>query len=141
MIGSGVYALSEKGRHRFDRFPEIIGDDLFVRNLFAPGERRSLDTCSFTIHAPTKFGALVRIKARSRAGQLEYRRRFPERRIVGTTGAAGVRPLLAAPRLWPSLAVFAYVSGRSWLAAWWKAHSGQLDIWERDDTSRRQLGR
>ena len=34
MIGSGVYALSEAGRGRFDRFPPIIADDGFVRLQF-----------------------------------------------------------------------------------------------------------
>lgn len=34
LIGSGVYAMTGAGRARFDRFPEVIADDLFARNLF-----------------------------------------------------------------------------------------------------------
>src|SRR5690606_33236517 len=30
-VGAGVYALSEKGRRKFGRFPNLLADDLFVR--------------------------------------------------------------------------------------------------------------
>jgi cellulose synthase/poly-beta-1,6-N-acetylglucosamine synthase-like glycosyltransferase len=52
MIGSGVYALSEEGRRRFDRFPDITGDDAFVRLRFQPHERVTVKTCRFTITPP-----------------------------------------------------------------------------------------
>ena len=35
MVGTGVYALSEPGRHRFDRFPDLTADDQFVLQQFA----------------------------------------------------------------------------------------------------------
>jgi glycosyltransferase involved in cell wall biosynthesis len=37
--GSGVYALSEIGRRRFDNFPNLIADDTYVRIQFKPEER------------------------------------------------------------------------------------------------------
>ena len=47
MIGSGVYALSEEGRRRFGRFPDITADDAFVRLHFKPAERRTVESCRF----------------------------------------------------------------------------------------------
>src|SRR5262245_57178730 len=42
MLGSGVYALSESGRARVGRFPDIIADDDLVRLAFRPSERISV---------------------------------------------------------------------------------------------------
>jgi glycosyltransferase involved in cell wall biosynthesis len=39
MIGTGVFAISETGRQRFDKFPDIIADDGYVRALFKSHER------------------------------------------------------------------------------------------------------
>ena len=36
-VGNGVYALTQDGRRRFDHFPDLVADDLFVRNLFTVG--------------------------------------------------------------------------------------------------------
>ena len=52
MLGSGVYAISEEGSRRFDRFPDIISDDGFVRLLFAPEERLSVDGSHFVMTPP-----------------------------------------------------------------------------------------
>ena len=35
--GGGVYGLSQEGRQRFQQFPDLIADDLFVDRLFEPG--------------------------------------------------------------------------------------------------------
>ena len=43
MLGCGVYAISESGRRRFDRFPDIIADDCFIRLLFKDDEKTSVD--------------------------------------------------------------------------------------------------
>ena len=40
--GSGVYALSERGRSRFAEFPNLIADDMYVRVQFKPYERETL---------------------------------------------------------------------------------------------------
>ena len=42
MVGTGAYGLSRAGRARFDRFPDVIADDGFVRFQFRPGERRTV---------------------------------------------------------------------------------------------------
>ena len=35
-VGSGFYAFTREGRARFDKWPAIIADDLFAKNLFRP---------------------------------------------------------------------------------------------------------
>jgi glycosyltransferase involved in cell wall biosynthesis len=136
MIGSGVFALSREGRARFGRFPEIIADDDFVRLHFEPGERRTVESCSFTVVAPARLGALVRVKTRSRLGRLQLDRLRPElarRRDRSRRSAAG---LLRRPRLWPALGVYAFVVGATSLRARRRLARGEVSGWERDESSR-----
>ncbi len=55
MIGSGVYGVSASG-NRFDEFPDIIADDLFVKDLFRVDERVVVEGTIFTIDAPGVAG-------------------------------------------------------------------------------------
>ncbi|MCB5292595.1 WecB/TagA/CpsF family glycosyltransferase [Arthrobacter sp. SO3] len=50
--GGGVYGLSEVGRQRFQQFPDLIADDLFVDRLFEPGEKAVLDVTPAIICPP-----------------------------------------------------------------------------------------
>jgi glycosyltransferase involved in cell wall biosynthesis len=70
-LGSGVYVLSAAGRARFDEFPAIIADDLFVYRQLTAGERLTGSSGTFVIHPPTNVRDLVSIKARARAGERE----------------------------------------------------------------------
>ena len=78
--GSGIYGLSEAGRRRFGAFPDIISDDLYVRLLFAPHERRVSPGAPFTVYAPRTARAQVRRLSRAMAGELQLAQRFPELR-------------------------------------------------------------
>ena len=50
--GGGVYGLSEEGRKRFQQFPDLIADDLFVDELFRPDEKAVLDVAPAVICPP-----------------------------------------------------------------------------------------
>lgn len=137
LIGSGVYGLSEAGRARFERFPEIIADDLFVRNLFRADERRSVPEASFTMRAPRSLEDLVKRKTRVFAGNLQLgsapdpgagarRSRVPE--SLGT--------VLAKPWLLPALPVYLYVSSRARMRAEARARRGDFATWDRDESTR-----
>src|SRR4051812_40459002 len=73
MIGSGVYALSRKGRSRFAHFPSIIADDGYVYNLFSPAERQMVRAERFVVYAPHTVIGLIKIMTRSRLGDYELR--------------------------------------------------------------------
>jgi len=84
-IGSGVYAVPEAGRARFDHFPDVIADDLFAPNLFRRSERRVPDTDPFVMervagglgprrHHPHRRRRSRRVRAVSIARNLPARR-------------------------------------------------------------------
>ena len=137
LIGSGVYAVSEAGRRRFDSFPDLISDDGWVRLQFAPEERLSVAEAGFRIVAPRTLRALIGVKLRSQKGAIQLHRVFPELvRNERRDYAAALREILAQPRFWPAALVYGAVLAltRGWGS--WLNRRGELATWERDDTSR-----
>ena len=78
MMGVGVYALSEEGRRRFGRFPDIIADDGYIRVLFKPHERAAVDAARSIVKAPATLAGLIKIKTRSRLGGFQLAKLYPE---------------------------------------------------------------
>lgn len=69
--GAGLYAASEAGHARFDRFPEVTADDSYFDSLFAEGEKTVVDTVPALIRAPRNSAALLQILSRHRRGFVE----------------------------------------------------------------------
>jgi len=137
MIGSGVYAVSREGRSRFERFPEIVSDDGYVRLQFSPEERTTVQDCEFTIAPPKSLAGVIRIKTRSQRGANELLRVFPllgdnERRDYPSV----LGEVLKSPRMWPAFLVYCFVKLVTWGKAYWQYHSRRSVAWERDEESR-----
>ncbi len=137
-VGSGLYGLSEAGRSRFGEFPDVIADDGYVRAHFAPGEIVWVPEANSRVRTPRKLGDLVRIKTRSRLGNMELAQRFPElwARKRGSGASLGSKARALPVRLWPSALVYAAIQ-------WWtkrraRRFARELESyrWERDDSSR-----
>lgn len=133
IVGRGVYALSRQGRARFDEFPEVTGDDHFVRSVFSPWERRCVETARSVVGAPRSVRGLVRRKARIVAGNAVV-----DRMAEGNEGVRRGRGLWAALRSDPSLAVHvpAYlgVGLAARLVVRAAAARGRDPEWGRDDS-------
>lgn len=133
VAGACVYALSEAGRMRFDEFPEIVADDLFVQEQFRPEERRVVEDAICIVHPPRTLRGLLRIRQRTYRGMAELRQTHglgpaPSRRFQIVTAA------LRSPWVVPKLVVYVAVNlvalSRSRLVR-------RRDvIWERDESSR-----
>lgn len=87
VTGAGLFGVNAEGRARWDRFPQIISDDGFVRLQFAPHERVRVDV---PYHWPISEGlaTLIRVRRRQDAGTAELGRLYPH--LV--ENAAGDRP-------------------------------------------------
>jgi glycosyltransferase involved in cell wall biosynthesis len=137
MIGSGVYAVSEEGRKRWDKIPLITADDAFVRLQFRPHERTVVSDCSFTLRPPTSLAGLVKIKTRGHFGNIELKQVQPELfKNEGESHGRALPKLARNPLLWPKLAVYLYVRLKSRRAAEARLAKGDHKTWERDDSSR-----
>ncbi len=137
MIGAGLYALSEEGRARYAQLPELIADDGYVRALFAEHERGKVEGAHSIVRAPTSLRWLLKIKTRSRMGQLQLARAFPElvrheRKAYGS----GLLTVLRNPLRWPAAAVYLYVALLARYLARRRLERAVEHRWERDLSSR-----
>lgn len=131
LVGNGLYVLSDHGRSRFDRFPSITADDLFVRNLFVGEERATVGDSQFTVHPPRTLRGLLAIRERTYRGNAEYHRRG-FRSDAGRTDDR--RRMIAVARRQPlDLAVFLAVN----ILAKVRLRTRRTAVrWERDDSAR-----
>lgn len=137
MIGAGMYGLSAAGRARFADFPDVIADDGFVRRLFLEHERGRVSEALVTVRAPTTLHWLLKIKTRSRLGNLQLGRLMPQ--LGGNESkdyAGGLRVLLRRPASWPGFVIYGYVTLCARLIAARLARSRHGYGWERDLSTR-----
>lgn len=145
LFGRGMIALSEQGRRRFDRFPGVVADDLFLDSLYSDAEKRPIDAIDVGIVAPTTTRALLRRLVRVRRGNAELRASGAGQPATGTTAAptrvrepdrlAWLRAVvLPQPRLLPAGLV--YVALTSLAAVLARLGSRRAVVWGQDRTTR-----
>lgn len=69
--GAGIYLMNESGRKRFGEWPELTADDTFARRQFAKHEIHIDDSVSVEVRAPKSLWSLIKVKSRSKFGNLE----------------------------------------------------------------------
>jgi glycosyltransferase involved in cell wall biosynthesis len=136
MAGSGLYAMSEAGRKRFEKFPAVVSDDLFARVLFNETERTTLPGRHSVVYAAKTVKALLIQRTRSAFGSGQVAQLYPE--LLKNNSGANSKALLALfcnPFLWASLAIYIYVTFRSKLKAKRLLREAGY-FWEREQSSR-----
>jgi glycosyltransferase involved in cell wall biosynthesis len=73
LFGRGMIALSEQGRSRFDAFPTMIADDLFLDSQFSDAEKAEASDVEVVVQAPFTTRDLVRRLVRVRRGNAQLR--------------------------------------------------------------------
>lgn len=81
--GFGAFAVNAAGRARWDKFPDIISDDTYVRLLFAPHERKGV-TATYEWPMVEGFSRLVKVRRRQDQGVREIAQKWPE--LMGNEG-------------------------------------------------------
>jgi glycosyltransferase involved in cell wall biosynthesis len=141
LFGRGVIALSAEGRRRFDWFPDVVADDLFLDSLFATAEKREVDSVSSRISAPRRTRDLLRRLARVRRGNASMRAALPAtsdlhggaaRRRARTSWLRDV--VLRDPTLVPAAICYAAITIIASALARLPQQPGAA--WGRDDSSR-----
>ena len=71
LFGRGVIALSENARRRFQWFPDITADDMFLDAIVRAEEKVEIDA-EVPVEVPQRTRQLIRRLARSRDGNVEF---------------------------------------------------------------------
>lgn len=95
LFGRGVIAVSRAARSRFDRFPEITADDMFLDAIVAAPEKAEIES-TVRVGAPRTTPDLVRRVARARDGNAEFWRYVD----AGAEGNALALDPVAGPNQW-----------------------------------------
>jgi glycosyltransferase involved in cell wall biosynthesis len=134
--GAGMYALSADGRGRFDQFPLLVADDLFVDRLFRTDEIDVVDTTPVVVvGAATASGLLATFRRTFRGNRAMRQLSTTERAGTRATVRDLVRLARQGPAEFVDAAVYAAVVIAARILAW--RHPKASYAWERDDTSRR----
>lgn len=135
LLGLGVYGLSRAARARFEDFPNILGDDLYVQRLF-DREERVVVPAEFHVQVPRTFAALLKVRTRVAKGNHELAGLTPtgdadfSSSTAETSSAVGAL-LRRHPRLAPQIAIYSAIGAIARL----RARRGGVR-WERDDSTR-----
>jgi glycosyltransferase involved in cell wall biosynthesis len=136
--GAGIYGLSEAGRDRFESFPDVVGDDLWVDRHFGREEVEVVDCAPVRVAAPRRTRDLLRVLRRTYRGKGEEIPAYLPAGQVRKTAPSTVRDLGRLVARGPASALDAAtyaafaVLGRLALAI--TPTNGVR--WERDDSSR-----
>jgi Glycosyl transferase family 2 len=134
--GAGMYALSAEGRGRFDQFPFLVADDLFVDRLFGTEEIDIVDTAPVVVVASaTTCGLLATFRRTFRGNRAIGDAAATDRPGTGTTVRDLASLACRGPVEFVDAAVYAAVVIWARALAW--RHRRGSRVWERDDTSRR----
>jgi hypothetical protein len=116
-VTAGAYAVSQAGRARWrwEQMPLDVGDDKYVRLLFAPSERQHLHQESYEVQAQNSFRDLLQARTRYARMNCALSNCASELENSAGTRWRGVIPFLAWPGNWTKALVIAFTLG---LARW-----------------------
>ncbi len=133
--GAGVYGLSAAGRLRFQDFPQVVAEDLFVDRLFTTEEVEILPIEPVTVTCPRTVRGLLRVLKRTYRGNAALTG-VPGPPRPGTQATIRELARLARcglPSLRDAIVYGSFVTLGRAAAQFGPSHIG---MWERDETSR-----
>ncbi|MFI7544403.1 glycosyltransferase [Actinoplanes sp. NPDC049599] len=139
LFGRGVIALSAAGRARFERFPELVADDLFLDSLFTAAEKRHVTSYAARVATPRRTGDLVRRLVRVRGGNARMRAAAASGEVVTPVRPAARLSWLrdvVLPRPWLAPAAVCYVAITVAAAVSARRAADGGAAWGRDESSR-----
>ncbi len=142
LFGRGAIALSAEARVRFDAFPDMVADDLFLDSLFSAAERVQVADFATTVAAPRRTRDLVRRLIRVRRGNAAMRAAGRAGKVDATVRPADrwawftsvVKP---HPQLAPAAVIYVGISALSAVLA--RRSPQSESSWGQDQSTRTGL--
>jgi glycosyltransferase involved in cell wall biosynthesis len=132
----GIYALSQQGCELRGTYPDLIGDDAFVRNTFVPGQFVAVNECRFRVFPPYTVRGIFRIRSRVYLGNYQLRsfsRKIDHGPRSGTR--EWLQKVASHPETWLGLPVYLAINFAAKINAL-RLYRQSNYQWLRDDSSR-----
>ncbi|MEE9352097.1 MAG: glycosyltransferase [Thiotrichaceae bacterium] len=135
VIGTCSFIMTKKGRQRFDKFPNIINDDGFVRCCFDSNERANIENTTIHIKAPKTLFSLIKIKTRARLGNMQLESSNLCARPKQANYSSSIKEKLLSKDF---ISTIAYIGIALVIRLRAKKQFNEIDtyVWEKDLTSR-----
>ncbi len=121
LFGRGLVVLSETGRGRFDVFPTVIADDLFLDGLFKASEKAICDDVVVRVQMPATtrelYARLVRVRRGNRELRLTTEPDGQAGGVAASNPVAWLRVVARRPWLAPAAVVYVALTLTADLAA------------------------
>ncbi|MGE0879512.1 MAG: glycosyltransferase family 2 protein [Acidimicrobiia bacterium] len=140
LIGAGFYGLSRGARARFDEWPDIYADDMYILTITRPEERGTATGATFTPLMPRSVRELVKVQKRHYAAKHqfhEYLQNSPRSVVYATPSGdrRWLRRVARDVRSWPGLALFVTVNLYGVAAGKKQTSAGRM-TWHQDRSTR-----
>lgn len=135
MVSSGVYLLSPKAIEIIGFFPHVIADDGYVKGVLGPYNLTKISNCYSMVKLPKDLWSLIKIKTRSRLGNLELAGKY----ISPSTGGNSLLSLIKIGfknRMLSDFFIYAFVTFGSLVRAKKQLNNKNKLTWERDESTR-----
>lgn len=150
MVGSGCFGLSKAALAQIGDFPEIIGDDIWIRSQFDRNQRRSVESDDhgepvfFLVSPPRSLLDQIRVESRRRIGNGQVDALLgpsadQSNQSANHRGHHSRSDLLAARTRgasWMDLGVYTVAKFAVIARTRWAQWRGQAHRWERDLAAR-----
>lgn len=138
-FGAGAYLLNRSGRNRFTEWPELIADDGFVRSQFHISEICVSNRHQVQVKAPRNICTLIRVKARSKLGNIELKHYLKGiTRNITSENSTTKKHVLTATKFSTRKVdklVYFFVNLTALIIAKWQFFTGYKS-WSRDNSNR-----
>jgi hypothetical protein len=134
--GAGAYGLSQQGRARFESYPDVIADDLFVDQHFRAEEIEIVGATPVVVKTPRRALDLLRILRRTYLGNSENRVLPSQDTEKPATTPSTLRDLMRLARSGPTKAIDAAIYAAMASLARMTLTVAPPTGWERDNGSR-----
>jgi hypothetical protein len=135
-FGRGVMCVSATGRGRFDVFPDVIADDLYLDSVFTGVEKRQVPEVEVLVQAPLRTRDLLRRLERVRRGNRSLRQELEHSPTASVPAARTLSWLtdvaLRRPWLLPAAGIYVALTAVAEL----RSRRGTSAGWGRDESTR-----
>lgn len=137
--GAGAYLINQAGRDRFGLWPELVADDAFIRSQFRTEETHLIQSIKVGVKAPKTLWSLIKVKARSKFGNLELKAYSKHIRVndennettrIANTKSSAIAPLQPGDKL-----IYLMINLIALSLAKWQFIRGK-NRWFRDNSNR-----